>query len=195
MGDRESKRRKTGNLYGLDGRRQRSPGNPSLEYILSRTTRNGDCVEWTGARMQSGYGQISYDGKTDIVTRVVMALLGHDIEGKTVMHACDNPPCINPKHLVLGTNKDNVDDRQRKGRTKTGKTFGEENVHAVLTASDVHEMRMARLMGARPSQFKKLYGVSKGTVDALLGGTAWVSVDGDARENIKRLRSRHAVQP
>ncbi len=80
------------------------------------------CWEWTGATNQDGYGIIGTGegGKTSFrVHRMSYALhVGPIPEGKVVCHSCDNPGCVRPEHLFIGTMKDNNADRCAKGRTK-----------------------------------------------------------------------------
>jgi hypothetical protein len=65
-------------------------------------------------------------------------------EGLFVCHKCDNPPCVNPEHLFVGTRQDNVDDRERKGRNKTQfPLYGEQHYRARLTWAAVREIRTA----------------------------------------------------
>lgn len=85
------------------------------------TTPNG-CMEWQGNKDNHGYGRTYHDGKADYKThRLAMKLAGYDIDGWLVCHKCDNPPCINPDHLFLGTVSDNIHDAQSKGRLPIAK--------------------------------------------------------------------------
>lgn len=75
------------------------------------------CVEWTGGRDQLGYGRISIRGTTVRAHRLSWELKNGPIPaGMIVCHKCDNPPCINPDHLFIGTHRDNAADRFAKGR-------------------------------------------------------------------------------
>lgn len=86
----------------------------------SRLLSNG-CIEWTGHKSKYGYGVIEISGKTKACHRVAWELHnGTEIpSGMFVCHSCDNPPCINPEHLWIGTASDNNLDAIRKGRRKT----------------------------------------------------------------------------
>ena len=81
-----------------------------------------DCIEWTGARSKDGYGnlRLKETGKHVKAHRLAMArIYGWEaIEGFVVMHLCDNPPCVNPAHLRVRTQKDNMSDMVAKGRQK-----------------------------------------------------------------------------
>lgn len=81
--------------------------------------KSGDCWLWTGPRSASGYGRCSRGMKKHRAHRVAFALYVAEIpEGMHVLHRCDNPPCVNPAHLFLGTHIDNMRDMEAKGRAK-----------------------------------------------------------------------------
>lgn len=80
----------------------------------------GPCVEWTGKRHWAGYG-LRYVAKGNWIRAHRWAWIieyGRIPKGLFVCHACDNPPCVNPLHLFLGTQKDNHDDMVAKGRAR-----------------------------------------------------------------------------
>lgn len=82
------------------------------------------CREWSGSRdHRGGYGQLYREGRTLKAHRVTYEeCIGPIPAGMCVLHKCDNPPCVNPSHLFLGTNEDNVRDRVAKRRTINGNT-------------------------------------------------------------------------
>lgn len=95
-------------------------GSPTGIWIkllrIRRDAVNG-CDEWTGARNLGGYGQIRLAGRTVGAHRVVYEMfVGPIPEGMCVMHACDNPPCVRPNHLSIGSHADNLRDAAMKGR-------------------------------------------------------------------------------
>ena len=91
------------------------------KYIKDPDT---SCWIWTGCT-SNGYGRIYYKGRLDLAPRVSWKLHNGPIpEGKLVCHHCDTPPCVNPDHLFIGTQKDNMTDAREKGRLKVKATKG-----------------------------------------------------------------------
>ena len=95
------------------------------ERLDCYTNKSGDCWEWTGAKTK-GYGVLEFDGVRWYAHRLSWIRFNGEIgtfnsfHGICVLHKCDNPGCVNPNHLFLGTHQDNMDDRGNKGRTAKG---------------------------------------------------------------------------
>lgn len=84
------------------------------------------CWMWTGAINRGGYGHMKFEGRFSGAHRVSYAtFVGNIPTGYVVCHACDNPGCINPDHLWVGTTRDNIGDAITKGRFATGVNHGE----------------------------------------------------------------------
>jgi hypothetical protein len=100
----------------------------------------GPCLVWKARRNAKGYGTIKIDGKSVLAHRVAYELyIGPIPEGLCVCHRCDHPSCVNPEHLFVGSHKDNMDDRDRKCRSKGA--IGSRNTKAKLTAEQVLVIR------------------------------------------------------
>lgn len=96
-------------------------GDTRTRFIEKIEVRASGCHEWSGARDTCGYGQFWTGRDFMRAHRYVWEQnFGPIPEGLLVLHRCDNPPCVNPAHLFLGTQKDNMQDRVRKGRVPRG---------------------------------------------------------------------------
>jgi len=96
-------------------------------------------------------------------------------EGLFVCHKCDNPICVNPEHLFLGTQLDNMADRKNKGRYVFPPEFkGEHHIHAKLNNRLVAEIKSIKNMSV--NRIAKAYSVNRSTIQNILDGTTWRDV-------------------
>lgn len=95
------------------------------------------CLEWQGARNKDGYGVIGVGHKTYLAHRAVVGAEA----GTVVRHTCDNPPCCEEDHLLIGTHADNVSDTMSRGRHRTSPRLGAAHGRAKLTAEQVIAIR------------------------------------------------------
>lgn len=96
--------------------------NLTQDAMIAFTLPNGDCLEWQRAKQTNGYGAVwdSDTNKQCLAHRAMYQVVYGEIpDGLTIMHTCDNPSCINPNHLVACTHKENMNDRDNKGRLIT----------------------------------------------------------------------------
>lgn len=146
-----------------------------LTEFNKRIKRSEGCWEWLGYVATNGYGLFICNSKVEFAHRYAAKVFKHvDIEGKVVAHHCDNPPCVNPDHLFVGSQLDNVKDMDAKGRRKNGAVpCGEEQHLHKLTESDVHRIRKDTRL---PRIIADEYGVSVSAVRKVLWRTTWKHV-------------------
>ena len=107
---------------------------PKAHLLANSTRSESGCLEWDLFRNPKGYGMTRYLGNKRLAHRVSYTLFVGDIpEGSQVLHSCDNPCCIEPAHLSVGSNMDNVIDKVNKGRAAVKLT--EETVLAIRAAT------------------------------------------------------------
>lgn len=136
-----------------------------------------DCWPWTGGRWDKsrGYGTISWGVVPVRTHRVAYALFyGADPGHLLVRHRCDNPRCCNPRHLLLGTQKDNMVDASV--RRRLGKTFGEAHHFASVTPQDVRDIRAAHAAGVSGRALGRKYGISHTAIRQIVHRRSWKHV-------------------
>lgn len=146
-----------------------------VDGLPAAPTEKG-CWEWQGTlREKRGYGQIHYHGKSPSVHRFAYELFFAPIpEGLVVRHKCDNPRCVNPTHLEIGTFADNNRDTKERGRSARGEKNGG---GGKLTEKDVSQIK-AKLR-LRISQYKlaEEYGVSRPMIGMIARRVNWTHVE------------------
>ena len=156
--------------YGsaLAGRAQN--GKP-LKFLLSLKDRelDNECIIWPFAKVYAGYGTVVVDGKQYLAHRVSCRLShGEPEEGMHAAHSCNNPSCVNPRHLRWATPSSNNNDKLANGTLGVG----ERNPFAKLTWAAVDAIRADK----RPRKVLALeFGVSIHTIDDVLSGRRWNS--------------------
>lgn len=150
-------------------------GRPHL--VADRIRKNTEvnqktgCWEWTASKTSSGYGKIFVVGRLRAAHRVSYELRHGPIQdGMHVLHRCDNPSCINPDHLFLGTDADNAADKVAKGRQPRGSwhykaKISEDDVLAILSAKN-----------EAPKNLAMQFGVSPSTISLIRSGKIWSHV-------------------
>lgn len=140
--------------------------------------RPEECWEWRGHRGTEGYGVITACGQPWRAHRLSWIIANGDIpKGMCVLHKCDNPPCVNPKHLFLGTRIDNSKDKVAKGRQVHLR--GELSGNSKLTDEQVIAIRMAYSNSAiTQNQLAKKYRVTEENIKHIIDGKTWCHVGG-----------------
>ena len=140
-----------------------------MKRFWDKVDKSGDCWEWTASKRFGGYGEFRYKGKKIQAHRAALIIGGVDIpSGMVVMHSCDNPGCVNPDHLSIGTQADNIRDMCLKGRN-SGWRGGDVNT-VVLTKEDVVFIRQ---LGGQGRKIAKCFGVSETTISNIINRKTW----------------------
>lgn len=135
---------------------------------------NSGCWLWSGAHNR-GYGQIQVRGKTEKAPRLSWMLHRGPIQdGRCVLHRCDNPACVNPEHLFLGTHADNAADRAAKGRGRNRVLRGEKNPQSKLTREAVLQIHDLLASGATQRSLAARFGVGCTTITRIASGRSYV---------------------
>ena len=148
-----------------------------VQWYLANADVRGpdDCWEWKRGRVGKGYGAYYPNGKGSQRYAHIVAVEkdGREVpDGLVVMHTCDNPPCVNPAHLVVDTQRENLLDMQRKGRKVQVRREG--HPRAKLTEEQVVEIRKrypTRAVSVRV--MAREYGISHVQLMRVAKGRAW----------------------
>jgi len=130
------------------------------------------CWLWKAGKSK-GYGVISNGNCCMQAHRLSWVLWNGPISnGLSVLHKCDNPACVNPEHLFLGTKGDNAKDRDRKGRV----AHGEKHCKAKFTEKQIKQIRQLRQQGVKVTKIAKLFNVSDGHISHIVNKDIWKRV-------------------
>lgn len=158
------------------------PGRPIIERFWEKVARAApnECWEWSGCRSPKNYGLMSVGSKTDgsrhtrFAHRISYELhYGPIPAGMSVCHKCDNPPCVNPAHLFLGSHQVNMHDMTQKGRA----TKGNKNPQARLTADQVRAIRAQAEDGDTHAEIAARFSINRSTVSMIVNRKRWGHIE------------------
>lgn len=154
------------NIEGLNARVHKPRGGAKF-WDRARPDGNG-CWNWTGCKDRYGYGKVRVNKRLVKAHRFAYEQAVGEVvpPGLMVCHKCDNPACVNPAHLFLGTNDENMADMSRKGRAARGERQG----RSKLTRSQVLEIRRD---SRRLDDVAADYGVSRSLVSLIRRRERW----------------------
>lgn len=161
--------------------RPRFTGAQRFEAFWKKVVKSeGGCWIWTGTKDSHGYGVVEIgtraQGRRNTgAHRIAWSLVRGPIpEGLCVCHRCDNPPCVNPEHLFLGTQADNLRDMSEKGRRVTTTTRGERVAGSKLVPESVAEIRrLFALGGMTKAALGKSFGVTEVQIGNIVKRRHW----------------------
>ncbi|HEX2915595.1 MAG TPA: HNH endonuclease [Chloroflexia bacterium] len=138
---------------------------PIEKRFWTKVLKTDGCWLWQAYKHPKGYGYVGVEGnRNDKAHRVAYRLTYGDFDRKLhVLHKCDNPPCVRPDHLFLGTNLDNIKDRMAKGRMTGLK--GEKNPRAKLTMDQAREIRAIK--GISQEKIAQRYHVTQSLISKI----------------------------
>jgi hypothetical protein len=133
----------------------------------------GGCWFWMASRHKFGYGWFGYHGRIRTAHTVAYEdIFGHIPIGQFVLHHCDNPPCVRPDHLFIGTQQENLADMRSKNRHAHGISNG----HAKLCDEDIIAIHQLRHQGLEQADIADRFGIHQVTVSKILLRKLWAHV-------------------
>lgn len=163
---------------------------PLTIRLWDRVDKSGDCWLWQGRLARGGYGSLTIAKRTVMAHRLAWELANEQAipEGMLICHRCDNPRCVRPEHLFLGTPSDNMKDMVAKGRARMGDRHpshqypervvrGERHGRTQLTDATVLAIRARYASGNASHSILALeFGVPKPTVARILQRKNWTHI-------------------
>lgn len=126
------------------------------------------CWLWSGCKNEKGYGLFRYRRQSSRAHRFAYEMVHGDIpDGLQICHRCDNPSCVYPGHLFIGSNAENHADKMRKGRQSKGEDY------SFLTESDVCSIRNLFRSGLQQSEIARRFGASAATIHGIVHRRTW----------------------
>ena len=136
------------------------------------------CWEWTAARQPAGYGAFGAQSRNYGAHRWQWERHNGPIpNGMMVMHRCDNPACVRPEHLFLGTQTDNMRDKMAKGRHRYHVFQGEDHGRAKVTNEDVQAIRRLYAEGISGPELSRRYGLGRTAIYKIIRRQSWRHLD------------------
>ena len=142
---------------------------PLLERFWKKVNKTDGCWLWTGALRPDGYARMGIEKKMYYVHRVSWQLTRGAIPpNMNALHRCDVKHCVNPKHLYIGTDKDNCRDRQQRNPVDP-----ERRPNAVMTWEKVFQLRNLHSRGTPTTTLSRLFGIDIGHTWRIAVGQLW----------------------
>ncbi|MCL4296410.1 MAG: HNH endonuclease [Anaerolineae bacterium] len=151
----------------------------STERFWSKVEKTEDCWIWTGAKSKHGYGRFKVERRLVLPHRFAYEVTYGSIpDGYLICHRCDNPSCVRPDHLFLGTYKDNAVDAYLKGRMGFPELRGSQRGSSKLTENDVKEIRdLYQIKHLTFKSIAEIYKVNATTIRDAVVRRSWAWLD------------------
>ena len=145
-----------------------------IERFWAKVNKTKSCWDWTAYIYHHGYGSFKTKLGTKYAHRLSWTLhFGEIEEGKYVLHKCDNRACVNPDHLFLGTQAENLQDMANKKRSQ----IGIKHWNVKLSAFDILEIKRLSDSGLSSSEIAKKFPVNRRQISRVLSGERWSNAD------------------
>jgi HNH endonuclease len=141
------------------------------EFLEKTTARKNGCWIWEKSKNRIGYGATSYRSKSILAHRLAWIVFHGDIpQGMKICHSCDERSCVNPDHLFIGTQRDNIRDMFIKGR-RSIKFFN--HPRCLMSIEKIKEIRSLLSMGLSQKRIAEIMVVSQSTISQIKLGKRW----------------------
>lgn len=151
-----------------------------IERFLKKIKKQNDCWIWTGGKTGSGYGQFSdVNYKTQMAHRFAYTYYKKSPKNLYVCHRCDNKLCVNPDHLFLGTQKQNMQDMYKKGRNRKTITYkhGEDHCNSKLSNNQVRAIRQYYSLKTFNSyELADIYNISRTAINNIINRRTYATI-------------------
>jgi hypothetical protein len=148
-------------------------------FYARKGASKDDCWKWSASKTEDGYGILTGKNRKQLRAHRYSYEIhkGMIPIGMCVLHSCNNPECANPRHLRLGTHKDNVDDRMRANRTSHKSiNAGESNGNAKLNKNTVIDIRLEHYTYDRSVAYlARKYGIGESTTSYIVNNKTWMN--------------------
>lgn len=153
-----------------------------LVRFWAKVHKQKKCWKWIASTKAKGYGQFSIKSSMYLATRISYAIANSDPGKFCVCHSCDNPNCVNPAHLWIGTIQEDMDDKVVKNRQARGEKNGqskltEKQVKEILESDEIHQVLATR------------YGISRSNISLVKRREAWKHVEN--KQALNKWKEKH----
>lgn len=140
----------------------------------NKVLKTNTCWQWRAGTFSNGYGQF-FDGKNKIGAHRYSYELAHGVVNKLlkICHTCDNRRCVNPQHLFLGTQKDNMQDMIKKNRKVNADTSGSKNGRVILNEELVIQIRYLYDLGSSIAYISRNFKLSETQISRIVKRQSW----------------------
>ncbi|RLB66252.1 MAG: hypothetical protein DRH08_06660 [Deltaproteobacteria bacterium] len=162
-----------------------------MERFWNRVDKQADngCWEWQGHKGKGGYGTVRYGGKAVLAHRFSYELANGPIpKGYLIRHSCDNPACVNPEHLLAGTQADNMKDMVDRRRWGDPREYERRYGNAHMSPKEALEAKLMLAAGYPHTDIAEKFGVHKASISHMSRGKTWEGLDPQPDELAEYLK-------